>query len=235
MIAFSRARAASSWKMMVAELLPVEACHRRAARRRRTPRRSRASAGVPGSTTSRASSSASMCTAPCSTSRRATVDFPEAIPPVRPIRYTLTTLSVRHSTRRRGRAHARVPDRNRPRARCRSERVDPAASCSARSTGSPASSSCRRPGPGSRTSGCSLILVVLLVLEFVADKIPGFDSVNDLVQTVVRPTSGGLAFSSGVDATDRGGHRPRGVLHVAAVGARSRSASCSPSPCTSRR
>jgi Domain of unknown function (DUF4126) len=46
-----------------------------------------------------------------------------------------------------------------------------------------------------------LILVVLLVLEFVADKIPGFDSVNDLVQTVVRPTAGGLAFSSGIDAT----------------------------------
>lgn len=46
-----------------------------------------------------------------------------------------------------------------------------------------------------------LILVVLLALEFVADKIPGFDSVNDVVQTVVRPTAGGLAFSSGVDAT----------------------------------
>ena len=46
-----------------------------------------------------------------------------------------------------------------------------------------------------------LILVVLLALEFVADKIPGFDSVNDVVQTFVRPTAGGLAFSSGVDAT----------------------------------
>jgi hypothetical protein len=45
------------------------------------------------------------------------------------------------------------------------------------------------------------ILVVLLVLEFVADKIPGVDSVNDLVQTVVRPTAGGLAFGSGVGAT----------------------------------
>jgi hypothetical protein len=46
-----------------------------------------------------------------------------------------------------------------------------------------------------------VILVVLLVLEFVADKIPGVDSVNDLVQTVVRPTAGGLAFGSGVGAT----------------------------------
>ena len=46
-----------------------------------------------------------------------------------------------------------------------------------------------------------LILVVLLVLEFIADKIPGVDSVNDIVQTVVRPTAGGIAFGSGVDAT----------------------------------
>lgn len=46
-----------------------------------------------------------------------------------------------------------------------------------------------------------VVLVVLLVLEFVADKIPGADTVNDVVQTVVRPTAGGLAFGSGVDAT----------------------------------
>lgn len=46
-----------------------------------------------------------------------------------------------------------------------------------------------------------LILTVLLVLEFIADKIPGVDSVNDVVQTVVRPTAGGIAFGSGVDAT----------------------------------
>jgi Domain of unknown function (DUF4126) len=46
-----------------------------------------------------------------------------------------------------------------------------------------------------------LVLLVLLVLEFVADKIPGVDTVNDVVQTVVRPTSGGLAFTSGVGAT----------------------------------
>jgi hypothetical protein len=46
-----------------------------------------------------------------------------------------------------------------------------------------------------------LILVVLLVLEFVADKVPGLDSVNDVVQTVVRPTAGGIAFGSGLGAT----------------------------------
>src|SRR5690554_1771971 len=37
------------------------------------------------------------------------------------------------------------------------------------------------------------VLAVLVVLDVVADKIPALDSVNDLVQTVVRPTAGGLA------------------------------------------
>lgn len=46
-----------------------------------------------------------------------------------------------------------------------------------------------------------LILLVLLVVEVVADKVPGLDSLNDIVQTVVRPTAGGLAFGSGVGAT----------------------------------
>lgn len=38
-------------------------------------------------------------------------------------------------------------------------------------------------------------------MEVVADKIPGLDSMNDIVQTIVRPTAGGLAFGSGIDAT----------------------------------
>lgn len=46
-----------------------------------------------------------------------------------------------------------------------------------------------------------VILLVLLVVEVVADKVPGLDSLNDIVQTVVRPTAGGLAFGSGVGAT----------------------------------
>ncbi|RSM73517.1 DUF4126 domain-containing protein [Actinoplanes sp. ATCC 53533] len=41
------------------------------------------------------------------------------------------------------------------------------------------------------------ILAVLLAVEMVADKIPVVDHVNDLVQTVVRPTAGGLAFGAG--------------------------------------
>jgi hypothetical protein len=41
------------------------------------------------------------------------------------------------------------------------------------------------------------ILAVLLAVEVVADKIPVVDHVNDIVQTVVRPTAGGLAFGAG--------------------------------------
>jgi hypothetical protein len=41
------------------------------------------------------------------------------------------------------------------------------------------------------------ILLVLLVIEVVADKVPVVDHVNDMVQTVVRPTAGGLAFGAG--------------------------------------
>jgi len=41
------------------------------------------------------------------------------------------------------------------------------------------------------------ILGVLLVIEFFADKIPAVDSVNDVIQTVVRPASGGIVFGGG--------------------------------------
>jgi cbb3-type cytochrome oxidase subunit 3 len=40
------------------------------------------------------------------------------------------------------------------------------------------------------------ILVVLLAIEVVADKIPVVDHINDVVQTIVRPTAGGLAFGA---------------------------------------
>lgn len=44
------------------------------------------------------------------------------------------------------------------------------------------------------------IVAVLLVVEIVADKIPALDTVNDAVQTFVRPTSGGIVFASGTAA-----------------------------------
>jgi LPXTG-motif cell wall-anchored protein len=50
---------------------------------------------------------------------------------------------------------------------------------------------------------------VLLAIEVVADKVPVVDHVNDVAQTVVRPTAGGLAFGAGsssetVTVTDPG-------------------------------
>ncbi|PDP86321.1 hypothetical protein CQJ94_18205 [Glycomyces fuscus] len=45
-----------------------------------------------------------------------------------------------------------------------------------------------------------VVLTVLLVVEFAADKIPAVDSFNDALQTVVRPTSGGITFGAGASA-----------------------------------
>ena len=36
------------------------------------------------------------------------------------------------------------------------------------------------------------LVAVLLVVEFVADKVPAVDHVNDVIQTIVRPAAGGL-------------------------------------------
>ena len=43
-----------------------------------------------------------------------------------------------------------------------------------------------------------VIFGVLFVIEIVADKVPAVDSVNDWIQTVVRPASGGIVFSGGI-------------------------------------
>jgi hypothetical protein len=45
-----------------------------------------------------------------------------------------------------------------------------------------------------------VILGILLAVEVVADKVPIVDHANDVVQTVVRPTAGGLAFGAGSGA-----------------------------------
>jgi len=44
------------------------------------------------------------------------------------------------------------------------------------------------------------ILLVLLAVEFVADKVPALDTINDTVQTFIRPTAGGLAFGAGASS-----------------------------------
>ena len=52
------------------------------------------------------------------------------------------------------------------------------------------------------------IIAVLLVLELVADKIPAIDSINDVVQTVIRPTAGGIVFGAGTAAQTAASQNP---------------------------
>ena len=47
------------------------------------------------------------------------------------------------------------------------------------------------------------ILAALLFLEIIADKVPVVDHVNDMIQTLVRPTAGGIVFGAG-----SGSHTP---------------------------
>lgn len=53
------------------------------------------------------------------------------------------------------------------------------------------------------TTPALVILAVLLVIEILADKIPAIDSVNDVVQTLMRPASGAVLFAAafGADST----------------------------------
>jgi Domain of unknown function (DUF4126) len=67
------------------------------------------------------------------------------------------------------------------------------------------------------------IVAVLLLVEIVADKIPALDSVNDAIQTFVRPTAGGIVFGSGTAAqtsavTDPGAFAQSGQWIPVAIG-----------------
>jgi hypothetical protein len=67
------------------------------------------------------------------------------------------------------------------------------------------------------------IVAVLLVVEVVADKIPALDSINDVIQTFVRPTAGGIVFGSGTAAqtsavTDPGAFAQSGQWIPVAIG-----------------
>lgn len=46
-----------------------------------------------------------------------------------------------------------------------------------------------------------IIIAVLTLVDVVADKIPAVDSINDVIQTVVRPASGGMVFGAGSAAS----------------------------------
>ena len=68
------------------------------------------------------------------------------------------------------------------------------------------------------------IVAVLLVVEVIADKVPALDSVNDVIQTFVRPTAGGIVFGSGTASqtaavTDPGAFAQTGQWIPVAIGA----------------
>ncbi len=44
------------------------------------------------------------------------------------------------------------------------------------------------------------IIGAMLLIEIIADKVPAVDSLNDVLQTVVRPASGGVVFGAGASA-----------------------------------
>jgi hypothetical protein len=44
------------------------------------------------------------------------------------------------------------------------------------------------------------ILVVLLLIEFLVDKVPAVDSINDTIQTFIRPVAGAILFASSAGA-----------------------------------
>jgi len=47
------------------------------------------------------------------------------------------------------------------------------------------------------TSGWSIaVLVILLIIETVADKVPAVNHVNDVIQTLVRPAAGAILFAA---------------------------------------
>ena len=47
------------------------------------------------------------------------------------------------------------------------------------------------------------LIAVLLVVEVIADKVPAVDSVNDAIQTFVRPAAGGLLFVAATAGSGR--------------------------------
>lgn len=72
-----------------------------------------------------------------------------------------------------------------------------------------------------------LMLCVLVIIEMLADKLPAVNHINDLIQTLIRPTAGAIAFAASADVvTDispvlalASGLLIAGTVHVAKAGA----------------
>jgi len=71
-----------------------------------------------------------------------------------------------------------------------------------------------------------LMLCILVIIEMLADKIPAVNHLNDLIQTVIRPTAGAIAFAASAHVmTDihpvlalASGLLVAGTVHVAKAG-----------------
>lgn len=67
-------------------------------------------------------------------------------------------------------------------------------------------------------NGWSLgIIAALLLIEVVVDKVPALDTVNDVLQSVVRPASGGLVFSAGTSASTVAVADPEAFMNSSAL------------------
>ena len=72
-----------------------------------------------------------------------------------------------------------------------------------------------------------LLLCVLVIIEMLADKIPAVNHINDLIQTLIRPAAGAIAFAASANVvTDvspvlalAAGLLVAGTVHVAKAGA----------------
>lgn len=72
-----------------------------------------------------------------------------------------------------------------------------------------------------------LLLCVLVLIEMLADKVPAVNHINDLIQTLIRPTAGAIAFAASANVvTDvspvlamAAGLLIAGTVHVAKAGA----------------
>ncbi len=72
-----------------------------------------------------------------------------------------------------------------------------------------------------------LLLCILVIIEMLADKVPAVNHVNDLIQTVIRPAAGAIAFAASANViTDvhpvlalASGLFIAGTVHIAKAGA----------------
>jgi len=72
-----------------------------------------------------------------------------------------------------------------------------------------------------------LLLCILVIIEMLADKIPAVNHINDLIQTLIRPAAGAIAFAASANVVTEispvlalaAGLLVAGTVHVAKAGA----------------